>query len=79
MTPSAASPKWTTLPYHRGWLLDQANGLFDFFERESIDPAGGFHDLDDTGRPILRDGSGKAPARQIHATTRMVHCFAIAG
>jgi sulfoquinovose isomerase len=77
MTPSA-SPKWTTLPYHRRWLLTRAEGLFDFFETHSINPAGGFHDLDDAGQPIVRNAVGEAPARQIHATTRMVHCFAIA-
>ena len=78
MANSATSPKWTTLPHHRRWLLDQADGLFDFFERQSINPAGGFFDLDEEGCPIARNAAGSAPARQIHATTRMVHCFAIA-
>ena len=40
---SASAPKWATLPYHRTWLLDQAGRLFDFFERHSIDPAGGMN------------------------------------
>ena len=65
--------KWTTLPYHRRWLIDQAIGLFDFFEAESIDPHGGFFSLDDAGLPI-----GEATVREIHVTTRTVHCFAIA-
>ena len=69
--------KWVTLPYHRSWLLDQASGLFDFFEPHSIDPVGGFFDLDDRGQPIERDAAGGRPARQLHSTTRMVHCFAI--
>ena len=29
---AATSANWATLPYHRQWLLDQASGLFDFFE-----------------------------------------------
>ena len=49
-TLAAPSRKWTTLPYHRRWLLDQASALFDFFEPHSIDPAGGFFALDDHGR-----------------------------
>ena len=70
MAPSIASSKWTTLTYHRRWLAGQADRLFDFFEPHSINPAGGFHDLDDDGQPIVRDASGRPPARQIHATTR---------
>lgn len=76
---AAASAKWTTLPYHRQWLLDQASRLFDFYEPHSLDPDGGFFQLDDRGLPIKRyAASGKEPAREIHVTTRMVHCFAIA-
>jgi mannose/cellobiose epimerase-like protein (N-acyl-D-glucosamine 2-epimerase family) len=71
-TPRFAA-RWTTLPYHRRWLLDQASDLFGFFERHSINPAGGFFSLDDRGWPIAA-----APVREIHTTTRMVHCFAIA-
>jgi mannose/cellobiose epimerase-like protein (N-acyl-D-glucosamine 2-epimerase family) len=64
---------WRTLPFHRQWLADQANDLFDFFQHRIMNPAGGFFDLDDTGQPI-HDGN---LVRQIHNTTRMVHCFAI--
>jgi mannose/cellobiose epimerase-like protein (N-acyl-D-glucosamine 2-epimerase family) len=81
MTPGdgAASRKWTALPYHRTWLLAQASALFDFFEPNSIDPAGGFFVLDDFGEPVGKSAqSGKKPAREIHNTTRMVHCFSIA-
>lgn len=77
MTPNGAveSTKWTALPYHRSWLLDQASSLLGFFEPHSINPAGGFFVLDNCGRPI----AGPAvQVREIHATTRMVHCFAIA-
>ncbi len=78
-TDAASDRKWTSLPYHRLWLIDQATSLFDFFQRHSFDPAGGFFNLDDGGRPI--DGGGSAatpPPHEIHATSRMVHCFAIA-
>jgi sulfoquinovose isomerase len=82
MTPEstvASAARWTALPYHRIWLLDQASGLFDFFERHSINLAGGFFYLDDQGRPITQSlSSGAASSREIHSTTRMVHSFAIA-
>lgn len=62
---------WRKRPYHQQWLSDQARALFDFFQRGSINPRGGFYDLDDSGRAIT------ASLRQIHSTARMVHCFAI--
>ena len=63
-------PRWTTLPHHRRWLMDKADRLFDLFQFNAVNARGGFHDLDAAGRPV---GS----LRQIHATARMVHCFAI--
>ena len=66
--------KWRTLPSHRLWLLQQAGDLLGFFERASVDPAGGFHELDDSGEPMPPGSAG----RQLHATARMVHCFALA-
>lgn len=64
---------WAARPYHRKWLLDQANGLFDFFHYASINPMGGFFDLTRDGKPLSSDN----PVRGIHASARMVHCFAI--
>jgi mannose/cellobiose epimerase-like protein (N-acyl-D-glucosamine 2-epimerase family) len=67
------------LPSHRAWLLEQANSLFSFFEKESINPLGGFHELDDEGRPMVPGAvPGALPGRQIHVTTRMVHSYCIA-
>ncbi|HLM38581.1 MAG TPA: AGE family epimerase/isomerase, partial [Microvirga sp.] len=66
-------PNWRSNPFHRQWLADQAKGLFDFFQRGVVNPAGGFFDLDDAGGPVETGN----PVRQIHNTTRMVHCFAI--
>ena len=61
------------------WLLQQANDLFAFFERHIINPLGGFHDLDDEGRPTAPGfGSGGIPTRYLFATSRIVHAFAIA-
>ncbi len=79
MSKDAPAARWTALPYHRSWLVDQATALFALFERGSINPAGGFYFIDDTGRPIARSAaSGEAPSRELHATTRNVHCFVIA-
>jgi sulfoquinovose isomerase len=66
-------PVWRQRPYHRAWLMDQANRLFDFYQNRSFNPNGGFFDLDATGKP-LRPYNG---VRGIHSTARMTHCFAI--
>lgn len=64
---------WSKRPYHRKWLLDQANGLFDFFQTATINPKGGFYDLTRDGKPLSADN----PVRGIHTSARMVHCYAI--
>lgn len=74
MTPQPTT-RWATLAPHRLWLLGQADSLLGFFERHAIDPQGGFHDLDTDGAPLP---SGPARGRFLHATGRMVHCFALA-
>src|ERR1700730_12179469 len=57
--------KWTTLPYHRLWLVKQASSLFEFFEPHSIDLAGGFVALDNMGQTtITLAGSSIEQARQ---------------
>ena len=71
--------KWTALASHRAWLLGQAENLFALFERSVVNPLGGFHDLDDAGRPAPPGyGAGQPPARYLFATTRIVHAFSIA-
>ena len=45
-------PDFVTRPAHRAWLLDQARGLFDFFQFTAPNPAGGFFPLDTRGRPL---------------------------
>ncbi|WP_296085655.1 AGE family epimerase/isomerase [uncultured Agrobacterium sp.] len=64
---------WSTLPWHRQWLVKQAEGLFDFFQYRAVNPKGGFFDLDRKGAPLSTDN----PVRGIHASARMVHCFSI--
>jgi mannose/cellobiose epimerase-like protein (N-acyl-D-glucosamine 2-epimerase family) len=61
---------WRQSAYHRSWLLERANSLFDFFQFSSPSPQGGFFELDDLGAPC-------GTVRQLHSTSRMVHCFAI--
>jgi sulfoquinovose isomerase len=75
MTDATGIPTfWADLPYHRRWLAKQAEGLMDFFQYRAINPKGGFYDLDDAGQPLPVEN----PARGIHASARMVHCFSIA-
>ena len=62
-------PWWGTED-HRSYLLRDALRQFRFFAR-SLDVAGGFHAQDFDGAPIP-----DAP-RELHATTRMVHAFAL--
>ena len=71
--PKTNSSPWANRPFHRQYLMRQANNLFDFFESPSINPKGGFFELDDDGTPLDRDNA----TRQIHVTTRMVHCSVI--
>ncbi|MCW6506568.1 AGE family epimerase/isomerase [Lichenifustis flavocetrariae] len=66
---------WRTQPYHRAWLTARAAGLFTSFA-VAFNPRGGFFDLGDDGQP-LRDGGGDC-VRGLHATTRMVYCYALA-
>ncbi len=71
--PKTNAGPWQNRPFHRQYLMRQANNLFDFFEANSLNPKGGFFDLDDNGRPVQTDNA----VRQIHSTTRMIHCAAI--
>ncbi len=71
--PRTNSSPWQSRPFHRQYLMRQANNLFDFFEAPSINPQGGFFELSDDGRPVTPDNA----VRQIHVTTRMIHCATI--
>lgn len=62
---------WTDRPYHRQWLMEKADALFNLFQNNAVNPKGGFYELDVDGRPL-------GDIRAIHATARIVHCFAIA-
>ncbi|SEP75108.1 Mannose or cellobiose epimerase, N-acyl-D-glucosamine 2-epimerase family [Devosia sp. YR412] len=67
------SSPWPNRLFHRQYLMRQANNLYDFFEAASINPKGGFFELDDEGLPVDAENA----TRQIHVTTRMVHCAVI--
>ena len=71
--PKTNSSPWQARPFHRQYLMRQANNLFDFFEAASINPGGGFYELSDDGQPL----SPQNAVRQIHVTTRMIHCATI--
>jgi len=64
---------WQARPYHRHWLMREAEALFDFYQYRAVHAPGGFVDLDPVGKPI----NPQNPVRPIHGTARMVHCFAI--
>ena len=71
--------KWTDLSSHHVWLLREAEALFSFFEGQIINPLGGFHDLDDEGRPTAPGyGAAGKPTRYLFSTTRIIHAFSIA-
>ena len=69
-----SAQSWLTLPTHRDWLRGEATKLFDYFQWRSINPKGGFYDLNTIGKPLYPDNQ----TRTIHMTARMVHCFSIA-
>jgi sulfoquinovose isomerase len=71
--PKTNSSTWQSRPFHRQYLMRQANNLFDFFEAASFNPRGGFYELSDDGQPLQPENA----VRQIHVTTRMIHCAVI--
>ncbi|MBX3597825.1 MAG: AGE family epimerase/isomerase [Rhizobiaceae bacterium] len=70
-------PRLVQRPAHRRWLFERASDLFAFFGRATHNPHGGFFTLDAQGRPN-RTNATAGVERQLHDTTRMVHCYAIA-
>lgn len=63
--------RWRDDPVHREWLAEQARAQLRFF-RASLRADGGFDSLDLAGRPI------PGAAQELHATTRLVHSYALA-
>lgn len=62
---------WLESDQHRRWLHQQAAAQFAFFAA-SLNPEGGFYQLD-------YDGSPRAtPMQELHSTTRMIHSYALA-
>lgn len=62
-------------PAHQHWLLGQAQDLLRLHGPATRNIRGGFTPLAMDGSPVPGGGSG--PLRQLHDTTRMVHCHAI--
>ena len=73
----SGGPKFTERAVHRHWLVSQAQSLFAFFQNASFNPAGGFFTLADNGTPNPPRSGHSGVERQLHETTRMVHCSAI--
>ncbi len=67
---------WSESPYHRAWLMGEAKSLLEMFGTATVNPRGGFFDLDERGAPLV-DGQG-SNIRGLHATTRMIYCHAVA-
>lgn len=69
-------PGFLHRPVHRLWLIDEARALFDFFKPNLLNQKGGFHGVDGQGTP-LSTAAEYGEIRLLHATSRVVHCFAI--
>lgn len=67
----AKSGPWWGTSAHEQFLLQDAARHFAFF-RPSLDPSGGFHVQEIDGIPV------PDKPRELHATTRMIHSFALA-
>ena len=71
-------PRFVERAAHRHWLLSQARALFDFFQYGIVNPRGGFSMLDDQGKPNAPETGNAGVVRQLHDTTRMIHCYSAA-
>ncbi|AKC10956.1 hypothetical protein At15955_54440 (plasmid) [Agrobacterium tumefaciens] len=69
--------KWASLPYHRHWLLQQANSLFDFFQYRAMNSKGGFFDLDD--QPPSRAGTFLSSRRSSLQVSQRRTCSYLSG
>lgn len=65
-----ASGNWLSSETHTAWLREQARKLWTF-HRASLLPSGLFATLDTDGTPL------PDPVQELHATTRMIHSFAL--
>ncbi|WP_309617214.1 AGE family epimerase/isomerase, partial [Salinibacterium sp.] len=67
-----AGPSWVTLPAHRAWLAGESERLLAFHESDIDLSLVGFSPMDAHGR------REDAANRELYATARLIHCFAIA-
>jgi mannose/cellobiose epimerase-like protein (N-acyl-D-glucosamine 2-epimerase family) len=70
-TGETAGPAWRESAGHRRWLQGEQDRLVAFHSRNALEAPIGFDPLDAAGRP-----EREAP-RELYATARLVHCFAI--
>ena len=69
-------PSWRANEDHRRWLRREADLLFAFFEEESLDPAGGFHSIDDSGKAIRENRRARCtPRRGWFIVSRSAICW----
>ena len=71
-------PRLVERTAHRHWLHGEAQRLIALFQQNAFNPAGGFFQLDEAGRPLPPKVGQAGVERQLHETTRMVHCFSVA-
>ncbi|KPP83824.1 MAG: N-acyl-D-glucosamine 2-epimerase [Rhodobacteraceae bacterium HLUCCA08] len=69
--PETKGSPWLQDGGHRAWLAGQAAGLVDF-HRASLGAGPGFHVLGTDGAPL------PDRVQELHATTRMIHSYALA-
>lgn len=69
MTPAGIA--WSQAASHRRWLRAEQDRLVAFHRRHALEAAIGFDPLDAAGRPEA------AAPRELYATARLVHCFAL--
>lgn len=69
--PTIAGARWAHLFTHRAWLDGERDRLLRFHERHALTQEVGFAPLDVAGRPVT------GAARELYATARLVHCFAV--
>jgi sulfoquinovose isomerase len=75
---STMGPRFVERSAHRHWLHTEAKRLIAVFQHNAFNPAGGFFTLGETGQPLPPKTGQAGVERQLHDTTRIVHCFSVA-
>ena len=75
---STMGPRFVERSTHRHWLHAEAKRLIAVFQHNAFNPAGGFFTLGEIGQPLPPKTGQAGVERQLHDTTRIVHCFSVA-